>query len=810
MTLRRVTAALLITAAAITAGLLTQLAPLRPEPALAQQVTLNRVTVHALQQTAREGGLAQFSVRRVGGNTQPQTVLVKTWETEHDDDPVHGNLTEQVHTLIFPHGSRDITLDVAVYNDERQDREGDIRAEVQASEDSSYEVGSPSLAAIQVLSYFGDTTSPVVNIEPWLPLITEGSGDDVQFRVRRTRDTSQDTTVLLRLDDPGNRLRGNHWDAPPELPAELVVPAGQTSATLTIPLPDDHRDAATQSEKITATILPSHDYLLHPNDGALTPEEVPVAAEVAVHDDDDAQELELNFGKDGTNGADADEGDTLKLIVKRRSTDTGNPARFTVRVTTDRPGPDLLLDGWEQDGSNHYREYSLELTGTSTQVEQEIQVTQNGEAEDDWTYTAEILPLQDHQGQDLDSAVEALYWTVKTGFRETEIDAADSGDSSGTVTLATTASTVQEGDAVVYTLGRVDGKRAEEITVQVRTWEPNRADSGNNPSNQTHTVAIPPWEPTAALTVYAYVDTEAEPGADRLRARITSVAGGDYERETGDFIAVEINDPPGTSAAVALTVDNTGINEGQTATFTFTRTGGDTAQPLTVNIRVDDNHGFLRGNHWDPAPEIPTEIVFAANETSKTLELTALEDQRDLPAGAFKVMVLPGTGYHPGNTGPSTEGRGHRGRQRRCPGADLPVGLDRLRRLQVGSGTELPGMQRQHLHQRPRRGHLALRQPEGLRILQRAGDLLANPLPGGPEKQRHRKRRQVHRPGRARPGLALAPPLGLDPGPSQRQALQGLPPDPDRGPAERGGPHRGPGQQPGHRLELLRQNPAPD
>ena len=658
MTLRRVTAALLITAAAITAGLLTQLAPLRPEPALAQQVTLNRVTVHALQQTAREGGLAQFSVRRVGGTISTQTVRVKTWETEHDDDPVHGNLTEQVHTLTFPRSSRDITLSVAVYNDERQDREGDIRAEVQASDSNEYEVGSPSLAAIQVLSYFGDTTSPVVDIEAWLPLITEGGGQDVQFRVRRTRDTSQDTTVLLRVDDPGNRLRGNHWDQPPTLPAELTVLAGQTSELLTIPLPDDHRDAATLSERVTATILPSHDYLLAQSSGALTPEEVPVAAEVAVHDDDDAQELELNFGKDGTNDADADEGDTLKLIVKRRSTDTGNPARFTVRVTTDRSGPDLLLDGWETDTNtgNHYREYSYELTGADTQVEQEIQVTENGEAEDDWTYTAEILPLQDYQGQDLDSAVEAMYWTVKSGFRETESDAADSGDSSGTVSLSTTATTVQEGDAVVYTLTRVDGKRAEEITVQVRTWEPNRADSGNNPSQEFHTVVIPPWESEADLTVYAYVDTDTEPGADRLRARITTVTGGDYQRETGDFIALEINDPPGTSAAVTIAVDNTGINEGQTATFTFTRTGGDTAQPLTVNIRVDDNHGFLRGNHWDPAPEIPTEIVFAANETSKTLELTALEDQRDLPAGAFKVTVLPGTGYHPGNTGPSTEG----------------------------------------------------------------------------------------------------------------------------------------------------------
>lgn len=209
-------------------------------------------------------GLAQFSVRRVGGTISSQTVLVRTWETEHDDDPVHGNLTEQAHLVTFPLLSRDVTLNVAVYNDERADREGDIRAEVQSSPDNSYNVGTPSLAAITVLSYYDDTTSPVVNIEGFPPLITEGGGQDVQFQIRRTRDTSQDTTVLLRVEDPGNRLRGNHWDEPPELPTEITVPAGQTLATLTIPLPDDHRDAATFSEKVTATLLPSHDYFSIP------------------------------------------------------------------------------------------------------------------------------------------------------------------------------------------------------------------------------------------------------------------------------------------------------------------------------------------------------------------------------------------------------------------------------------------------------------------------------------------------------------------------------------------------------------------
>ena len=640
-----------LTASVLLLALASILFSYQPHPAQAQQVTLNQVTVHALQQVATEGGPAEFSVRRVGGTVSAQTVQVKTWETEHDD-PVYGNPTEQVHEVWFPRFSRDVTLRVAVYNDVRATRTGDLRVEVQASPDNDYTVGSPSLAAIAVLAYTTDMTNPLVSIERETPQLTEGNqgAQNVQFRVHRTKDTSQDTTVLLRVDDPGNRLRGDHWDPPPELPTEFTVPAGQSWAMLTIPLPDDHRDAATRREDVTLIALPSHDYLLAPSSSVVTSD----SAEII--DDDEAQELELNFGKDGTNGAAAAEGDTLKFTVKRRSTDTDNPARFTVRVETDRSGPDLLLDDWEEDTvtGNLYREYSYELTGSDLEVEQEIAVTQNGETEDDWSYTAKILPLQDYQGNDLDSAVEALYWTVKSGFRETEIEATDSGDSTGTVTLSSDVTTVQEGGEVVYTLGRVDGKRAEEITVQVRTWEHNHRGGGNNPTEQFHTVVIPPWEENATLSVYAYVDTDTEPGADRLRARITSVTGGDYERETADFIAVEINDPPSTSAAVTIAVDNTGITEGQSATFTLTRTGGDTTQPLTVNVQVEDAHGFLRGNHWETAPEIPTQVEFGANETTKTITLTALDDERDVPAGAFSVTVLPGTGYHPGNTGLST------------------------------------------------------------------------------------------------------------------------------------------------------------
>ena len=92
-----------------------------------------------------------------------------------------------------------------------------------------------------------------------------------------------------------------------------------------------------------------------------------------------------------------------------------------------------------------------------------------------------------------------------------------------------------------------------------------------------------------------------------------------------------------------------------TSTISFTRSGGDTTQELTINVRVDDDNGYLRGNYWDPAPEIPTEVTFAANSTTAAMPLTVPDDQRDLPAaGLVTVQALPGDDCLLGRIGVTT------------------------------------------------------------------------------------------------------------------------------------------------------------
>ena len=621
-------------------------------PVQAQSPITSTITIRTNQTSVHEGGRATFILERYGGGTAPLMVQVKTWEPNlavGEDNP-----SEQVHEVRFRRGDRRLLLNAVPFVDgTTESGTQTLNAQVLASGDSSYQVGSANTASITILDPPSDNSVAVINVTRDSNQSSVAEGETITYTFTRAGgDTTQPLTIDIEVSDPSDFLRGDFWDPPPVLPTQIQFGAGSASETLDLTVPDDRRHL--YLDGVTVTVLPSADYLLK-----FYGEDHGTSAVVYVNDSDIAQQLELNFGKDGTNDADVEEGDTLKLVVKRRQrdADTSQTASFTVRVETDRGGPDHVLDDWETDSSTNklYKDFPLEITGSDTEVEQAIEVTVNGEQEDDWVYKASILPIEDHEGKALTDSQEAQYWTVKSGFRETEVAAADGGDNSGTVTIATRTTAVLEGGGVTYTLTRAGGPIGRSATVDVRTWEPSRRSGGTNPSDQTTNVQFDAWETTATFTISAYVDGEEETGTDALKAKIDSASAG-YTTGTPGEVDVEINDPPANTALITMARDQPSIAEGQTGTFTLTRTGGDTTQELTVNLRVDDNGDYLRGNQWDPAPDLPTEATFAANSTTKTISLTAPDDDRDLPdAGLITLSVLPGTGYLLGNTGTETK-----------------------------------------------------------------------------------------------------------------------------------------------------------
>ena len=599
-----------------------------------------------------EGTQVRFRVTRTapGGPASDATVEVEVWEPNLDDG---GGNNPSLQTLQFTFHAAEATssrtFEVVAYVDgvdESAEASHILKAKLVASSDGSYTLDAQDEAQFTVLD--PPSAMPRISIAKDSTSIAEG--DAASFTLTRTGDTASPLTVQVSVDDTSGFTRGDYWEPPPMLPTTVEFGANSSTATVSLQTLDDHRDLPNGS--ITLEVKPVRmqqtvPYLLG-HTGSST------AASTTVTDNDTAQELELNFGKDGVNDANVSEGDKLAFVVKRRQqdADTGNPAAFTVRIETDRGSDDWRLSDWTEDAGTGrlYKDYPLQLTGSDLEVKEEFTVTANGQPESNWDYRASIRPLQNHAGEELTDSQEAEYWTVKSGFRETAVDATDGGASNGTISIESDVATVIEGQAVVYTLYRVDGPMNRPVTVRVRTREPNRSTQQDNPSTQDHYVTIEAWKGHADFTVYPYIDGAAEAGEDLLIAVILSVnqVDGDVRYTVGqpDRVDVEINDPPGGSAFVTVAANSASVAEGGSATFTFTRTGGDTAQPLTVNVLVDDPEDRLRGNHWEPAPAIPTQVTFPANATTQTFTLNFPDDQRNLADnGSVSVRILSGTDY---------------------------------------------------------------------------------------------------------------------------------------------------------------------
>ena len=468
-------------------------------------------------------------------------------------------------------------------------------------------------------------------------------GTRFPFTLTRTGDTALPLTVSVEIDDPDGFTRGNHWDPAPVLPTTAEFAPGSATAEVEVPTQNDHRDLP--DAKIWLEVSPGDGYLL----GEIGLE---TKDDTIVRDADTRQDLELNFGKNGTNGADVGKGQTLEFIVKRCQSDIANPVLFTVRVETDKGGADYVLEDWTEDPATGrlFKDYDFRIRGSQTEAGVIIPVAENGVAEDDWNYWASIRHLDDVDGNALDSLVEAQYWTVKTGFRETDVTATDTGETTDSIAIDTTQTTVYEGQVVTYTITRAGGTVEEELTAEIRTFEVGR----HAATLIDHNVTFPPWIRSIDLIVRDPVDSVVEPGTNNLRANLRCGNSRPYTCGSPRTASVEINDGPQDSQFVSVSASATSIVEGSAATLTFTRTGGSTAQNLTVDIRVNDLEDRLRGNHWDPAPVIPTQVVIPAGSTTAAITLTFPDDQRDLPtAGLVVVSILPSDSYFLDNTGTS-------------------------------------------------------------------------------------------------------------------------------------------------------------
>ncbi len=630
---------------AVVLGLVTAIGAFQGSPAHAQEKHNGTVSLTAAQIEVYEGAAVLLTLTRSGGPMgEAVTVRLQSWE----QDRTIGfgvNPSSQIHYVTIEPWQDTATLTVTAYVDGVSEP-GFDPLEVNITDvGSGYRKASPSSATVQIDDPPGNI--PIIGISSSIGTVAEGGSAD--YTITRSGDLSSSVTVNLRYDDPHELLRGNHWDPPPYYMTEFSIQANDDERNLTLSIPDDQRDVDGQS--FTLTVAPSDDYLLG-NTGLSTD------TTWEVTDNDTAQELEIQFGRNGVSSFDVvNEGDnTLKFVVNRRQQDAnrGQTTPIVVRVETDRSGPDPLLDDWTKDASTGrlFKEYPLELAGSQTSVAQDIEAIENRSEEGDWSYWASIKTLEDVDGNPITDAKEAEYWTVNPGFREATVSATDSGGHTGTVYLSTTQTEVYEGAEVLFTLTRSGGPIGEARTVEVSVREPNRGSSTFLSTGVNYYATFEPWESTTTLSVVAYVDNETEEDApDPLEASLTD-AGTGYLIGNAAAVVVEINDPPVSIPVVDITSDPEIVDEGDVAVFTLTRSG-DTSSNLTVTLEYQDVHELLRGNHWEPAPQLPTAVTIPAGATTLDVSIPVPDDQRDVTGNPrlFRLLVVPSDDYLLGGSG---------------------------------------------------------------------------------------------------------------------------------------------------------------
>ena len=340
--------------------------------------------------------------------------------------------------------------------------------------------------------------------------------------------------------------------------------------------------------------------------------------------------------------------------VSRRAQDTDQTATFTVRVEHDREWVSPRHAHWPVDPvtGKRYFDFPLTLTGNQQSVVVRIEVLDNGRPTD-WSFSARILPVTDSTtGSQVVADTEAEYWTV-AGLREQSHQVRDEVASLQVDLLDPVPATVPEGGQVEFGVQRLRGYVLEPLTIQVRTWEPNRtAPDGTNPTERIHTLVFPAqpltseWIKSRSLSQTQHIvvttaqDASYEP-SDDVKAQVLSVG---YPLDHRSRISVEASIVDDDRADISLAADKTSITEGEAVSFTLTR-GNNTTEGLIVGVSVEDPGGFLQGNFPSEAVTVPSSITFAPGDVTASVTITPPDDWRDIPDSTLTFTVEPDPAY---------------------------------------------------------------------------------------------------------------------------------------------------------------------
>ena len=442
--------------------------------------------------------------------------------------------------------------------------------------------------------------------------VAEGSG--ATFEVDLSGGTSTaDVEVNYAVDTSSTAASGTDYTAPG---GKLTVTAGESSATITIAtLTDDvHDPGETVVVKLTAAATDTRTVTVDATVTKTTTlqEQGMVAVSVAallVEDDDQTPEDETD------DRSSVEEGDTASFVVTLDGEVAGTVSvpYATANVTA------------EAGSGKDYTEASGTLEFTAGQTSKTIEVTTLEDVlnEADETYTLTLTSVSGVSGVKLGTA-------SATGTIE--------DDDAISAALGTHTASVAEGSGATFEVDLSGGTSTADVEVNYALDTSSTATSGADYTAPSGKLTITAGESSGTITIATLADDVLDPG-ETLVLKLTSAttAGrtvtvdataektatiSDSGMETVSVGPVLVEDNPDTQD-VDETDDKSSVEEGETATFEVTLSGEVSG---TVNVTYTTANGTAESGTGKDYETASGTLEFTTGQTSKTIEVTTLED----------------------------------------------------------------------------------------------------------------------------------------------------------------------------------------
>ena len=441
-------------------------------------------------------------------------------------------------------------------------------------------------------------------------------GGEATYEVGLSGGTSTaDVEVNYELDSTSTATSGTDYTAPS---GTLTITAGAGSGTITIATltdqvldPDETlvvklTSASTDTRPVTVDATATKTTTIGEEDMVA----VSVAA-VEVEDNPDTQDV-----NEGDDKPSVEEGETASFVVTLDGTVSGTVSvPYTTADVTAEAGND-----------KDYTEASGTLEFTAGQTSKTIEVTTLEDVlnEADETYTLTLTSVTGPAGVKLGTA--SATGTIKD-------------DDALTAALGATFTTsVEEGGEATYEVGLSGGTSTADVEVNYELDSTSTATSGTDYTEPSRKLTITAGESSGTITIATLTDQVLDPD-ETLVMKLTSASTdtrpvtvdatatktttiGEEDMVAVSVAAVEVEDNPDTQD-VNEGDDKSSVEEGETASFVVTLDGtvsGTVSVPyttadVTAEAGADKDYTEASGT-----------LEFTAGQTSKTIEVTTLED----------------------------------------------------------------------------------------------------------------------------------------------------------------------------------------